>query len=78
MKKILAVAAALVCLALAAVPALAVDVVQPTGYYASDYAGVLSAEAKNHIECQRQGAGQGHRRADRVCDGGHHVAQYDL
>ncbi len=50
MKKILAVAAALVCLALAAVPALAVDVVQPTGYYASDYAGVLSAEAKNHIE----------------------------
>jgi uncharacterized protein len=49
-KRSLAALAALLCLALVAAPAMAINVVQPTGYYASDFASVLSGEAKNHIE----------------------------
>ncbi len=50
MKRFFAAVAAFLCLALVAAPALAINVVQPTGYYASDFASVLSADAKNHIE----------------------------
>ena len=50
MKKVLSVFLALMCLLLAAAPALAINVVQNPGYYASDFASVLSGEVKNHIE----------------------------
>jgi uncharacterized protein len=49
-KKILAAILAVLSFTLIAEPALAINVVQPTGYYASDFASVLSGEAKNHIE----------------------------
>lgn len=50
MKRFFAVLTLAVCLALLAAPAFAINVVQQTGYYASDYASVLSGDAKNHIE----------------------------
>lgn len=50
MKKSLSLLLALLVLAIVAAPALAITVVQPTGYYASDFASVLSGDAKNHIE----------------------------
>ena len=50
MKRLISVLAAVLVFTLAAVPAMAVNVVQQTGYYASDFASALSADAKNHIE----------------------------
>jgi uncharacterized protein len=50
MKRISALILAVLCVLLVAAPALAVNVEQPTGYFASDFASVLSSEAKNHIE----------------------------
>lgn len=50
MKRLSALILAVLCALLVAAPALAVNVEQPTGYFASDFASVLSGEAKNHIE----------------------------
>lgn len=50
MKRRLSLLLALLALVIVAAPALAITVVQPTGYYASDFASVLSGDAKNHIE----------------------------
>jgi uncharacterized protein len=50
MKRFSALILAFLYLLCAAAPALAANVEQPTGYYASDFASVLSGEAKNHIE----------------------------
>lgn len=50
MKRTLAALLASFCLLLAAAPALAINVAQNPGYYASDFASVLSGEVKNHIE----------------------------
>jgi len=49
MRKFTAALLASLCALLLALPALAVSVVNPTGY-ANDYAGVLSAEAEEYIE----------------------------
>ena len=50
MKRKFSLLLALLALAIVAAPALAITVVQPTGYYASDFASVLSGDAKSHIE----------------------------
>ena len=50
MKRFSALILAVLCALFAAAPALAANVEQPTGYYASDFASVLTGEAKNHIE----------------------------
>ncbi len=50
MKRLSALILAVLCALILAAPALAATVEQPTGYYASDFASVLTGEAKNHIE----------------------------
>lgn len=50
MRKFPALILAVLCALLAQGAAFAVSVEPPTGYYASDFASVLTGEAKNHIE----------------------------
>ena len=50
MKRFSALILAVLCFMCVSAPALAANVEQPTGYYASDFASVLTGEAKNHIE----------------------------